>query len=427
MASTFPGSADNIQNNVANSTAELDTHPNLHNKLADAVNAVETALLPGGTMNLAAHVAAADPHTIYLTQTEGDARYSTIAGGGTVPDGSVTLAKLAANSVDSSKIVDGTIDTADLKDSSVTSAKILDGTIATADLANASVTNAKLASDTARANQLANPSFDIWQRGNGPFTAQNSWTADRWQNGVQGTDTLSVSADVANVDIGSAVAAACTFTLGSGGGTSNLVQPLGGESARFRSRTFSLSIRVRTNTANAVRISFYNGSAHNYSSFHTGSGTYETLTATATVTSNATIVNAVVFFAASCTAYLDNAMLVVGSVPADYAPLHPADDLARCLRYYEIVGETPGAMALTSYTSAGAQSPSFFIPLKVRKAVLPTLTKNGTWAVGNAGQPSIGGGSGLDGFPFYFASLAAGMATVANNSVGQTITAEANP
>ena len=32
-------------------------------------------------------------------------------------------------------------------------------------------------------------------------------------------------------------------------------------------------------------------------------------------------------------------MLVVGSQPADYVPLHPADDLARCLRYYEIVGE----------------------------------------------------------------------------------------
>ena len=43
--------------------------------------------------------------------------------------------------------------------------------------------------------------------------------------------------------------------------------------------------------------------------------------------------------AAAGTYYVDNAMLVVGSQPADYAPLHPADDLARCLRYYEIIGD----------------------------------------------------------------------------------------
>lgn len=175
MASTFPGSADNIQNDVANGTAELDLHPNLHNKLADAVNAVETALLPGGTMNLAAHVAAADPHSVYLTQTEGDARYSTIASG--VPDGSITSAKiadgtiqavdmaagtaatnvgtlggslsgtlpsptLAANSVGASQITDGTVGTAELADGAVTSAKILDGTIQTADLAANAITQA---------------------------------------------------------------------------------------------------------------------------------------------------------------------------------------------------------------------------------------------------------------------------------------------
>ena len=60
-------------------------------------------------------------------------------------DGCVTLAKLAPNSVDSSKIVDGSIALADLAPNSVDSSKIVDGSIATIDLANLSVTQGKLA------------------------------------------------------------------------------------------------------------------------------------------------------------------------------------------------------------------------------------------------------------------------------------------
>ncbi|HXI15570.1 MAG TPA: hypothetical protein VNM48_04300, partial [Chloroflexota bacterium] len=34
---------------------------------------------------------------------------------------------------------------------------------------------------------------------------------------------------------------------------------------------------------------------------------------------------------------VNDAMLVIGSVAADYQPLTPADDLARCIRYYRRV------------------------------------------------------------------------------------------
>src|SRR5215471_11335382 len=128
----------------------------------------------------------------------------------------VSAASIPAGAIDGSKITDGT----------VTSAKIQDGTIATADLANQSVTNAKLGTDTARLNLLTNGGFEIWQRGNGPFTASNAFAADRWRIGLAGSDTLSVSRDGANVDagLGSQWDAVCTFTLSGGAGSTNLTQ-----------------------------------------------------------------------------------------------------------------------------------------------------------------------------------------------------------
>lgn len=74
---------------------------------------------------------------------------------GFVPDGSITLAKLAANSVDASKIVDGSVGTAELAASSVDSSKIVDGTIVTADIANLAVTSAKMAAGSGRAEDYS--------------------------------------------------------------------------------------------------------------------------------------------------------------------------------------------------------------------------------------------------------------------------------
>src|SRR5499427_4015779 len=113
----------------------------------------------------------------------------------------VSAASIPAGAIDGSKITDGT----------VTSAKIQDGTIATADLANNAVTNAKLGTDTARLNLLTNGGFEIWQRGNGPFTtAGTALSADRWASLSSGAPTVSVSRNTANVDSSSAACAAVT-------------------------------------------------------------------------------------------------------------------------------------------------------------------------------------------------------------------------
>jgi len=203
------------------------------------------------------------------------------------------------------------------------------GTFAVAD---GSITNAKLATDTARANLLTNPGFEIWQRGNGPFTANGAYTVDRWFGNMLGATQYSVVRDTTNQDAASAACAACTVTAYNT--ESHLSQKIE-DATQLRGRTITASMRVRTSTANAVRLSLYNGTTPIYGSYHSGSGSYETLTVTVAVSAAATLVQFNVTFNANCTAYIDNAMLVVGSVPADYAPLHPADDLARCLRYYQ--------------------------------------------------------------------------------------------
>jgi len=238
------------------------------------------------------------------------------------------------------------------------------------------VRNAALAADVARANQLVNGGFETWQRGNGPFTATGAYTADRWQMFLTGTDTQSISKNTANVDTGSQACAACTFVLGNGAGASELVQVLkASDGYQLAGRTVTFSIRVRTATANAVRLGCYDGTTSTLSpTYHTGGGTYETLTLTYAVPASAPYLQLEIHFAASCTAYLDNAMLVPGSVAADYVPLPPADELARCLRYYETIGGVSGQL-LTVGAGTGATAAEFAF-MYSRKAVTPTITQS---------------------------------------------------
>jgi len=301
------------------------------------------------------------------------------------------------------------------------------GPITSAGVADGSLTNAKLGPDVARANLLTNGGFEIWQRGNGPFTG-GVFSADRWVASIAGTDTLSISKDTTNVDSaqGSTAAAACTFTLGTGAGNTAIIQQLkSNDYPQLQNLTFSASMRVRTSTANAVRLGFYNGSTWTYSAMHPGDGTWRTLTATGTAIAAPAVVQPAVFFAASCTAYLDNANLVVGSQPANYMALHPGDELARAQRYYEIIGIQPGAFNFTVYQAAGT---AVWLPIQFRtsKAVNPTLTKNGTWPVANCNQPSFVGG-GPDLFSIGATATATGTVSFNNSVSGCTVTAEANP
>jgi len=288
-----------------------------------------------------------------------------------------------------------------------------------------SVTNAMLGPDVARANLLTNGGFEIWQRGNGPFATAGAWSADRWSNSAQAGDSLSISRDTANADgAPSGACAACTFTRG-GSGTSTLLNTLvvSTDYAALRGKTVTLSIRVRTSVASAVRAFLQVDSTPALGTIHTGDGTYQTLTVSAAVPAGATSVYVGVSLMATCTAYIDNACLVVGSQAVNYVPLHPADDLARCLRYYEVLyGELQG------YAAAGATA-AYGLSFKVPKAVSPTLTRVGTWTVTNCSQPNPGPRTGKDTQGCYLASVvtAAGSFSFVPDLSGMYLTAESNP
>jgi len=315
--------------------------------------------------------------------------------------------------------------------------------VGTAAIANGAVTNAKLAADVARANQLVNGGHDVWGRGTSAFTATAAYAADRWQITLAGTDTLSVIRNTANVDVGSVACSACTFVLGSGAGATRYSQVLKvSDGHQLAGRTISLSARRRTATANAVRVGILTdgtGGTTTFSGFHTGGGTFETLTATVTVPADATTITISTYFAASCTAYCDNDNLIVGSVAADYVPLHPADDLARCQRYYyRIAGQTVGTVVATGhvYATTDAMLP---LPLFAKLAVTPTITVSaaGDWAVASATFVSqtctalVGYTSSSDRMSLH-ATVAAGLVagnatTFVTLNANSTVTAEANP
>ena len=224
------------------------------------------------------------------------------------------------------------------------------------------------------ASLLTNGSFDVWQRGNGPFTGNSTWTADRWQNFLLGADTLSVSRDTANVDTGSEACAALTYTFASAG--SGLAQSEGSNgdlTLRLRGRTVTFSARVKTSVAAGLRLTLIDLGGSTSGASHTGSGQYETLSVTKAISATTTYVTVLIETQKTGTFFVDNAMLVVGSQPADYAPLHPADDLARCLRYYERLDIASNGIALPglAYVATGIM---WAWPFKTLKAITPTIT-----------------------------------------------------
>jgi hypothetical protein len=223
--------------------------------------------------------------------------------------------------------------------------------------------------DTPGYNLLTNPGFERWQRGAGAFTAGGAYTADTWQ-AATATSTFSITQITSTIgSVGSS--AQLVYTHGAGGLTV-LVQLLENPTT-YRNKTLTCAFVVKSSVTGTVRVQFYDGTNFTYGSYNVGTGE-QTISLTVTVPVGATVVRwAIICDVASCTVEINDATLCLGTAPLPYVPLHPAEEWARCQRYYQTqAGEAIGESLLVAfcYATTNALGTTHFTP----KSVIPSVT-----------------------------------------------------
>lgn len=271
----------------------------------------------------------------------------------------------------------------------------------------------------AHANLLTNGGLEVWQRGAGAFTAVG-YTADRWYISAISAGTVTVTLDNAIVD-GSATSMKVVTTSGS----SNNIIYNHTELLQGRGKAYSVSARVYQSAANGVSLELSGVSGNTTAVTSATTSAFVTLSATFTTGGTDAYLRVVLRFPQAGTYYVDNVMLTIGPAPAPYQPLHPQEDLARCQRYYEVHGGVNPSLGINGYNAAAATMGQF-IPFAVAKGGTPTMTKNGTFAVTNCGQPAVSGPC-PSGYNLSATVTALGAASFNANSVDDTVTAQWDP
>lgn len=196
-------------------------------------------------------------------------------------------------------------------------------------------------------NLLVNPGFEIWQRGNGPFTA-NGFVCDEWSiNTIAAGDTISISRST-NSHSG-LYCPGMTFTKSTGG--TGLMQGIEAWKS-LEGQTITFSAWVWSNAVNGCRIQVedYNGvgTEGTISSLHPGDSAWHLLTAIKTIRTGLTTygiwahsygvrVGIVLLQGSGSVFRIDEAVLATGYFPEGllYVPGQGAKDMLRCERYYQ--------------------------------------------------------------------------------------------
>jgi len=289
-------------------------------------------------------------------------------------------------------------------------------------------------------NIADNGGFEIWQRTTS-FTnpAINTYTADRWKVSVTGAPSWVVSRDStpANVDNGT-YSMSVNITSVGGSTVFNLYQLIE-DFAAYRGKTLTVSMRVKASVAGKIQIRLESDLSSTFSSFHSGSGTFETLTATLLIPTNASQLDIQVGMLGLSSPvatqfWVDSAMLVMGNQAIPFVPTNPQVDLARCQRYFQILtnlinnylpefcGQVETATHVTGHTRR------FIVPMRTNPTVVISSpshfsvsnSSGGSVAVANIGVSGINTG---DGSAFVWsANVAAGLTAGAMSLVIVTTT-----
>jgi len=270
-------------------------------------------------------------------------------------------------------------------------------------------------------NLLVNPGFEVYQRGASVNSFNLAYMSDRWQLLLGSGSSIVTQHSTTVVDTLSSASFGVNYTHSA---ATRIEQKM--ENARaFQGKTVTFSIRIRKGIANAARPYISDTGALTYGAATTTTGAYETHTVTATIgAAPSTVTVGVELSATDSALFLDNAVLAYGSTAPAYVPLDPQIDLARCQRYYEVMGAH-----MTGVATAGGQTIGGFVPFAVTKGGAPTVTKNGTWTATNCTQPQVVSRPSAEtrGVVVFTTSAAAGQVDCLIAASGQNITAEWNP
>jgi hypothetical protein len=310
-------------------------------------------------------------------------------------------------------------------------------------------------------NKLINGGFDIWQRAISQ-TSSGYGSDDRWDNGSTGTtktasqqlftpgqndvpgnpryfartvvtsvagasnfcaktqrmeSVLTLAGQTATLsfwakaDASKNIATEFVQNFGSGGSPSATIQSIGVTTFALTTswQRFSVTVSIPSIAGKTV------GTSNSYFSvnfwFDAGSGLN---------------VNTNSLGQQSGTFDIANVQIESGNVATSFEQRPVGMELGLCQRYYEQIGETGGIdLVLGGIATAGGQIAYYNFSYKVTKRFAAVVSKNGTWAVSNSGQP-VAPNYTSTGFRAYVTAVAAG-SFYAENSVSAcnfTVSAE---
>jgi hypothetical protein len=279
-------------------------------------------------------------------------------------------------------------------------------------------------------NPIINGGFDVWQRGTSlSFPASTyGYTADRWATSTNASQACTISRQLTNDTTNLPNIQYCVRLQRNSGqtgtGTLFYIQaietvnsiPFAGKTVTFsfyarRGANYSatsniLAVGVGTGTGtDQTPFTGWTNAASPISQNATLTTTWQRFTYSATLASNITQIKPFFTFDPTGTAGANDyfevtgIQLELGSVATSFSRTGGTiqGELAACQRYFEFIGgKASGYPIIGGYATAGI-SAYFPIAFKASKRISPTVTKVGTWAVGNTGQPSPNY-IGVDGF-----------------------------
>ena len=230
-------------------------------------------------------------------------------------------------------------------------------------------------------NLLTNGGLEIWQRGTSFSSPANAvYLADKWRLYKDGAPTFTVSKETSIVDQGGA-SCKLDITVFAGGSNGMALYQQLENYKNFAGLTMTVSARIKTSTANLFHIYISDGVTTTFSVNHSGSGNWETITATQIMSGSLTKIEigfgSYLSTQANGTMYTDSIMLITGTTPISYVPLHPSDDLIRCQRYYEASNPLyEGKWSIVRNASVNSISYES-VPFVAAKSANPTMTISG--------------------------------------------------